>query len=76
MGVVEADVAGHRLHIYDLERSVCDVVRFRNKVGLDVMTEVLRAYLKRKDRNISRLTEYAKKMRIGTSMTQYLNVMV
>ena len=66
MGVVEADVAGHRLRIYDIERSVCDVVRFRNKVGMDVMTEVLRAYLSRKDRNIARLTEY----------TQYLNVMV
>ena len=47
MGVVEADVAGHKLRIYDIERSVCDVVRFRNKVGMDVMTEVLRAYLRK-----------------------------
>ena len=76
MGVEEAEIVGIKLHIYDMERSVCDAVRFRNKVGLDVMTEVLRAYLRRKDRNISRLTEYAKKMRIGTRMTQYLNVMV
>ena len=76
MGVVESEVAGHRLRIYDIERSVCDVVRFRNKVGMDVMTEVLRTYLSRKDRNIARLTEYARKMRIGSRMTQYLNVMV
>ena len=76
MGVVEADVAGHKLRIYDIERSVCDVVRFRNKVGIDVMTEVLRAYLSRKDRNIAKLTDYAGKMRIGTIMAQYLNVMV
>ena len=38
MGVVEADVAGHKLRIYDIERSVCDVVRFRNKVGIDELT--------------------------------------
>lgn len=76
MGIAEADVAGCKLHIYDIERSVCDAVRFRNKVGMDVMTEILRAYLRRKDRNIARLTEYAGKMRIGTRMTQYLNVMV
>lgn len=76
MGVIEADVAGHRLRIYDIERAVCDVVRFRNKVGMDVMTEVLRAYLSRKDRNIARLTEYARKMRIATIMAQYLSVMV
>ena len=76
MGVMEADVAGHKLRIYDIERSVCDVVRFRNKVGMDVMTEVLRAYLSRKDRNIARLMEYAGKMRMGTIMAHYLNVMV
>ena len=76
MGIAEADVTGCKLHIYDIERSVCDAVRFRNKVGMDVMTEILRAYLRRKDRNIARLTEYAGKMRIGTRMTQYLNVMV
>lgn len=76
LGVVEAEVAGFKLRIYDMERSVCDAVRFRNKIGLDVMTEILRAYLRRKDRNIARLTEYAGKMRIGTRMTQYLNVMV
>ena len=76
MGIVEADVAGYKLHIYDMERSVCDAVRFRNKVGMDIMTEILRAYLRRKDRNIARLTEYAGKMRVGTRMTQYLNVLV
>ena len=43
----------------DQKLSVCDAVRFRNKVGMDVMTEVLRTYLRRKDRNIARLTEYA-----------------
>ena len=45
MGVVEANVAGYKMHIYEMERSVCDAVRFRNKVGMDVMTEILRAYL-------------------------------
>ena len=76
ISVVEADVVGHKLRIYDIERSVCDVVRFSNKVGIDVMTEVLRAYLSRKDRDIAMLTGYAGKMCIGTIMAQYLNVMV
>lgn len=76
MGVVEADVAEHHVRIYDIEKSVCDAVKFRNKVGMDVMSEILKSYLGRKDRNISKLMDYARQMRVGTSMTQYLNVVL
>ena len=30
--------------IYDRERCVCDAVRFRNRIGIDIMKEVLREY--------------------------------
>ena len=74
MGVVEADVSGHRVRIYDLEKSVCDAVKFRNKIGLDVASEVLKSYLRRKDRNISKLTAYAKQMRVATTLKGYLEI--
>jgi predicted transcriptional regulator of viral defense system len=34
-GINEITMSGEKIKIYDLEKSVCDVVRFRNKVGLD-----------------------------------------
>lgn len=74
MGVVEAEVSGHRVRIYDLEKSVCDAVKFRNKVGLDVAAEVLKAYLARKDRNIARLTSYARQMRVASTLKGYLEI--
>lgn len=74
MGVAEAEVAGHRVRIYDLEKSVCDAVKFRNKIGLDVAAEVLKSYLSRKDRNIARLTAYAKQMRVATTLKSYLEI--
>lgn len=64
------------INIYDLEKSVCDVVRFRNKVGIDITSEVLKNYLKRKDRNLDLLMKYAKQMRISNILSQYLNVML
>lgn len=76
MGVVEDVVDGYQLHVYDIEKSVCDAVKFRNKVGLDVMSEILKAYLSRRDRKIDRLMDYAAKMRVGTMMREYLNVML
>ena len=72
MGVVETEVKGHRVRIYDLEKSVCDALKFRNKIGLDVASEVLKSYLRRKDRSIARLTAYAKQMRVGATLKGYL----
>lgn len=74
MGVVEAEVSGHKVEIYDLEKSVCDALKFRNKIGLDVATEVLKAYLARKDRNIALLTAYAKQMRVASTLKGYLEI--
>jgi predicted transcriptional regulator of viral defense system len=74
MGVVEAEVSGHKVRIYDLEKSVCDAVKFRNKIGLDVATEVVKAYLGRKGRNISRLMAYARQMRVASTLKGYLEI--
>ena len=74
MGVEEAEIANHRVKIFCIEKSVCDAVKFRNKIGTEVAVEVLRNYLKRKDRNISRLMDYAKQMRVLSTMRQYLEM--
>lgn len=74
MGVVEAEVSGHKVRIYDLEKSVCDAVKFRNKIGSDVASEVLKTYLARKDRNIARLTAYARQLRVANTLATYLEI--
>ena len=45
-GIMDADISGYKVHITDMERSVCDAVKYRNKIGLDVCAEVIRTYLK------------------------------
>ena len=74
MGVVDAEIANHKVKIFSIEKSVCDAIKFRNKIGTEVAVEILRNYLKRKDRNISRLVEYAKQMRVLSTMRQYLEM--
>ena len=53
-GTTTAEVHGHKVRVTDLERSVCDAIKYRNKIGLDVCAEILKAYLHRTDRNIAR----------------------
>jgi predicted transcriptional regulator of viral defense system len=62
LGIVEIE----QIKIYDIEKSVCDAVRFRNKVGMDIAIEVVKSYVRRKDRNFDKLTKYARQLRIET----------
>ena len=74
IGATQKNVQGYDVPIFDIERSVCDAIKYRNKVGIDVMAEVLQTYLKRPDKNISRLMDYASKLRIRKTLNQYLEV--
>jgi hypothetical protein len=60
--------------IYDRERCLCDALKYRNKIGMDVMAEILNAYLNYQGRNLSRLADYAKKLRVFNLLSTYLNV--
>jgi len=64
------------LTVYNLEKTVCDFIKLRNKVGLDVTKEVVRNYLKRKDRNLNKLMDYSQQLKISSVVKQYIEVMV
>lgn len=73
-GTTTAEVHGHKVRVTDLERSVCDAIKYRNKIGLDVCAEILKTYLHRTDRNIAKLIEYAKKLRVAATLKTYLEI--
>lgn len=60
--------------ITDLEKSVCDAVKFRTKIGMDVCAEILRNYLARPGRDLNKLMQYAKTMRISTTMKTFISI--
>ncbi len=62
--------------IYDIEKTVVDIVFYREKVGIEETKEILVNYLSRKDRNLNRLIRYAELMKCGDIMKKYLEVLV
>ena len=72
IGIEEQVVSGYRIRIYNKERCVCDAVKHRNKVGMDVCAEVVNNYLAQTDRNLSRLFDYAEKLRVRRILEQYI----
>ena len=67
-------IDGFNIRLYDVERCVCDAIKFRNKVGMDVCSEIINNYLERPDRNLSKLMDYARRLRVGKILEQYLQV--
>ena len=75
LGIVEQSTPTGIVQVYDREKTICDVVRFRNSLGLDIAMEALREYLKGHGRDIPRLLEYAKLLRMEGSIRGYLEAL-
>jgi predicted transcriptional regulator of viral defense system len=54
------DDFGNKIPMYDLERSICDAFRSRNSIEAQDFNSILKSYVKRTDKNLNLLMEYAK----------------
>ena len=73
---MDADISGNHVRITDMERSVCDAVKYRNKLGLDICAEVIRSYLRKPNRNLTRLQDFAKRLRVFNTLKNYLEIAI
>lgn len=76
LGQVQTIYNGDSIKIYDLEKSVCDAIRYRNKIGTEIINEVLKNYLKKKDKNLDTLMKYAVELRISNIMQNYIQLLL
>lgn len=74
LGVTEIKIEGIDVKIYDVHKSVCDAVKFRTKIGTETFAEILKIYIRRKDRNLTKLMEYARMMRVESVLKTYLEI--
>lgn len=76
IGIETVKEGKNQFKIYDIEKTVVDVVFFRERVGIEETKEILVNYLRRKDRNLNRLLRYAQLLKCGDVMKTYLEVLV
>ena len=68
--------AGNPVPCYDLERTICDVIRSRNKIGTETFLSALKQYAASPKKDLNRLDEYARQMRVSGVLRQYLEVLL
>ncbi len=77
LGIVSVEVEpGINIQIYDREKTICDIVRFRNRIGFDIMKEALQEYVYCKERNLNKLVSYGKDLRISSVLMKYLEILI
>ena len=67
---------GNAVRCYDVERTICDLIRSRNRVDEETVISALKNYATYKDKDLNRLAAYAEKFRVSKILKQYMEVLL
>ena len=67
---------GNDIRTFNLERTVCDVLRSRNQVDIQLVNEALKRYVMKKERDLDLLYNYARQFRVQIIVREYVEVLL
>ena len=67
---------GHTIPVYDMERTICDLLRSRSSMEIQTFQGALKMYARRKDKDLRTLMRYAGMFRVEKILRQYLEVLL
>ena len=68
--------SGNLVKVYDKERCICDLIKDRKKYEIQLYQTAIKEYMSSKEKNLSRLIEYAVKLGVRDEVMMYVEVMV
>lgn len=74
--IMVKDNCGNMIPMYNLERTVCDLVRSRSNIEIQDFTAVLKTYVSRTDKDLNLLMKYAKQFRVDNILRRYMEVLL
>lgn len=76
VGLDTIQAGGVTVKIFDRDRTICDVLRYENKLEKEVFSNAIQRYVKDKKKNIRNLFEYAEVLNIKNKVRTYIGVWV
>ena len=67
---------GNDVAVYDLERTICDCLRSRNQMDIAVVTDAVKRYAKRKEKNLNTLMQFAEMFNVTKPLRSYMEVLL
>lgn len=74
--IVVRDNDGNDVPMYDMERTICDIVRSRRNIETQDFTSALKAYVRRSDKDLNKLMEYAEQFHVDKLIRKYMEVLL
>jgi predicted transcriptional regulator of viral defense system len=75
-GIFIHKIDSQEIRLYNKEKTLCDAVFYRHKIGIDIVKEALQNYTREQGKNIKKLLDLAKTLRVEKVIRQYLEVLV
>ena len=75
-GIEEIDINGNIIKIYNIEKTICDCLRYEDKISKDIIVESIKEYIRRRDKDISKLMDYAAEAKVKNAVQKYIEVLV
>ena len=67
---------GHDIPLYNRERTICDLIRSKNRFEIQDFQTALKTYIMGKNKNLNRLMEYAKLFHVDKKIREYMEVLL
>ena len=74
VGLMEGDINGVSVRVYNKERTICDVLRYSNKLDQEIINKAIQAYVKDPEKNIALLINYGNILRVSKKIQTQLGV--
>ena len=67
---------GTKVRVYNLERTVCDLIKDKDSIDIEIRNKAIKKCIKSKGFNASLMFEYAKKMKIYDKVKNYMEAII
>ena len=71
-----ASPCGNPLRVYNIERTLCDIVKGNYSVEISIVNNAMKLYAQSKAKNIALLMEYADRLRVKPKIQNYMEVLL
>ena len=68
--------AGNPIRVYNVERTLCDILRARSHTDIQVLTDAFKQYTRLQRKDIPLLSEYGKLLHVEKKLQSYLEVLL
>ena len=74
IGISEIKINNLKINIYDLDKTICDVLRYEKKLDNEVFTNAIKKYVADENKDVNNLVKYSKELNIYNKMQTYVGV--